>query len=350
MVFIKLIIIGVILLVIPYLLGNLISYKESGNLLKSLISRYILGLFTSLSLFWILCVPMTLLKITFSTLIVSYSILLIILCTISILLCFKRNPPQDLSLKQNKIPFRNTEKVFFIIFSVFAIIQLYFATFYESTVWSYDDYDYIVRSLDTITSNHMHLTNIITGNEIRLIYKRALTSWEIYIAYISKLSGFHVTTIAHTIFPPFFLVVAYSVYYYIADQLFHKREDKLIFLCVLSCTIIFGLYSPYALSFRLLVALWQGKAILSAIVIPFLIFFLPNLYMNAKKVRSAAYLSIISAAACSLTMMGSGMTIAVYFIMLIVISLYKRHVVGLPYFFSGCIVPILHILLYLTMR
>ena len=219
-------------------------------------------------------------------------------------------------------------------------------------MWSYDDYSYVVRSLDTITSDHMFLTDLISGKETTFSYKRILNSWEIYIAYLSRISGFHVTTIAHTILPVIFLSFAYLVYFYIAKQLFDTRENQLIFLCILAVVFIFGLYSPYSLTFRLLVTLWQGKAILSTIVIPFLIALLPKAYTPEPYVhtRTWLYLMICSITACSLSMMGSGFSIAVYIAMLFIISFYKKKLTGLRYCICGCLIPTAQVILYLMTR
>ena len=239
---------------------------------------------------------------------------------------------------------------YLVLFFLLLGVQLYLTVFYESTVWSYDDYAYVVYSNDAIASDHMYLIEPISGNEAAFSYKRVLNSWDIYIAFLSKISGFSVTTIAHTIVPAAFLLIAYLVYSYLAAQLFEKRENRLIFMCILSAAFIFGLYSPYSLTFRLLVTLWQGKAVLSTIVIPFLFGFLPKVYTQAKCKQTYLYLTVISMAACSYTMMGSGMSIAVYAAMLAIVSLYSRRITGLGYCICGCAVPSIQILLYLIMR
>lgn len=350
MLMIKCLIICFIGLIAPFLLGNLITYNDGDNELLSFTSKYILGLFTELSLFWVLCVPMTFFMVSFTILTTTYSIFLITFCGISIWLACKENLYNKFLVVYKNIQFSRYEFVYLLLFLLLLGIQLYFAAFYESTIWSYDDYSYVVHSLDTISSDHMFLTDMITGNETAFSYKRILNSWEIYIAYLSKISGFHVTTIAHTIIPILFLCIAYLVYFFIAKQLFNNRENQLIFMCILSVILIFGLYSPYSLTFRLLVTLWQGKAVLFTIVIPFLIAFLPGAYIQSSHKRNRLYLVIISISACSLTMMGSGMSIAVFIVMLFVICLYQRRLAGITFCFYGCIIPALQILLYLIKR
>ncbi len=346
----KCMILCIILLAVPAFLGYLATYNDNSCLLRSPVSKYILGHLAALSVFWILCVPMALLKISFTALTIVYSLVLGILCIIVIRIYSKKGLSEKRTHNWKRIKIIRFENIYLFLFLLLLCVQLYFAAFYESTVWSYDDFDYVVRSLDTITSDHMFLTDVISGETVPFSFKRVLNSWDIYIAYLSKVSGFHVTTVAHTIIPTFFLLLAYLVYAYIAGQLFDKRENQWIFLCILSVAFIFGLYSPYSLTFRLLVTLWQGKAILSAIILPFLIVFLPNAYIQKWNLRAAFYVIIISMAACSLTLMGSGMLLIIYTVMLILISIYKRKCMDPRYYICGCAMPALQMMLYLVMR
>lgn len=347
---IKCIILLILLIAVPYLFGNLLRYQDSSGLLRSTIAKFLMGYFMALSLFWVLCVPFSLLKISFSTLVTVYSICLIALCSLSFFIYIKEKTWQDIILERKIQTFNRFELLYLTLFLLMLGIQLYFATFYESTIWSYDDYEYVVRSQDTIASDHMFLNDILTGKETDFSYKRILNSWQIYIAYLAKMSGYHVTTIAHTILPVILLLFAYLTYTYIAQQLFDKRTDHLIFLCILSAGNIFGLYSPYSLSFRLLATLWQGKAVLSTIVIPFLIFFLPDVYTKKISGRIMFYLILISIAACSLTMMGSGMSVIVCFAMVIILSAYNKRITGMWQCICYCIIPSIQILVYMIMR
>lgn len=340
----------IILFIIPFFLGSLITYRDDSPITRSVSLRYILGFFTALSLFWILCVPLTFMRISFTILTLIYSLCLTVLCWIYVwIYCKNRFYAKQIS-KPKALKLTGYETIYLIAFLILLGVQIYFAAFYDFTFWTHDDYNYVVCSLDAITSDHMFSTDLVSGNEAAFSASRVFNSWQIYIAYLSKISGFHVTTVAHTIIPVVFLLLAYLVYTYVAGRLFQKREAQLIFLCILSAAFIFGAYSPYSLTFRLLVTLWQGKAVLSAIVIPFLISFLLEAYRQKYLKRIWLYLLIISMSACSLTMMGSAMTIVIFAATVIVASIYKRRLTGISYCFWGCVIPIVQILLYLIMR
>lgn len=337
------------LVVFPALLGELITYRDASDIVKPFQVRYIMGLFFSLSLFWLLCVPMTLLKMSFTVLTIIYSCAVLVLGIVAVWVCCRKKQFGK-NLKRFKDIFpRDWELVYLLIFFVLLGIQLYYAVFYEGTIWTADDADYVVQSMNTISSDHMYLNSTVTGFETVFIFKRVLNSWLVYIAYLSRISGFHVTTIAHTIIPVVFLFIAYAVYSYIAACWLDKKEDRLIFLVLVSIVLMFGHYSQYSLTFRLSVTLWQGKAVLSAVVIPFLIAFLPKVYEQKLNMRALFYLLLTSAMACSLTMMGSGMTIIIYFIMWLVTAVSERKFTGVWYCVGGCVIPAIQMMLYLIL-
>lgn len=350
MLLIKGMIIVLLLAFFPALLGELVTYKDTSDIARPIQVRYIMGLFLSLSLFWVLCVPMTFLKMSFTKLTIIYSCIIFVLGIVATWVHYRKRQFGKRWESFKLVMPVGWELAYFLIFFVLLGIQLYYVAFYEATVWTYDDADYIVQSMNTISSDHMYLNSTVTGAEIEFIPKRVLNSWLVYIAYLSKISGFHVTTIAHTIIPVVFLLIAYVVYSYIAVCWFDKKEDRLIFLVVISVAFMFGYYSPYSLTFRLLVTLWQGKAVLSAIVIPFLVAFLPKVYKQKLNNKSVLYVFLSSAAACSLTMMGSGMIIVVCLIMWSIIAICEHRLMGFLYCFFGCVIPVMQIILYLTLR
>lgn len=350
MLLLKSMIIVLSLVVFPALLGELITYKDTSDIVKPFQVRYIMGLFLELSLFWVLCVPMTFLKVPFTVLTIIYSCVVLVLGSVAIWVCYRKKQFGK-NLKHCKdILSGGWTLVYFVMFIALLGIQLYYTALYEGTVWTADDADYIVHSMNTISSDHMYLNSTVTGFETVFIFKRILNSWSIYIAYLSRISGFHVTTIAHTIIPVVFLLVAYVVYSYIAVCWLDKREDRFIFLILVSVVFMFGHYSQYSLTFRLLVTLWQGKAVLSAIVIPFLIAFLPKVYEQKLNMRALFYVILISMTSCSFTMMGSGMTIIIYIIMWLVTAVSKRRFTGVWYCLGGCVIPVIQMMLYLTLR
>ena len=347
-IFIKGLILLMQFLIIPYLIGTLIVTKSCSDSLKGLECIYVLGLLGSFSIFWVICTAMTFLKAYFSELVAIYSLVIYLTCGFAILKLYRqKNFKRGLSF----IKFTKYEWVYLIVFLLLLCVQVYFALFYQVTYNSYDDYTYVTMSSDIINSDRLYMSNVMNGKLLqKLNYKRAMNSWNAYIAYMSEISGLSVATIAHTVIPVVFLLIAYIVFHFISVKLLDKREDRLILLCFISILFIFGLYSNYSLTFRLLVALWQGKAVLSVIIIPFLVVVLPEIY-NSKinKGNLMVMLSVILSA-CSMTMMGAAMVLCILLLELLLQSISNLRLTGGVYTLAGCIVPMGQLIVYVCLR
>ena len=157
---------------------------------------------------------------------------------------------------------------------------------------------------------------------------------------LSSTSGFEVTTVYHTLLPVVLLLIAYINFYYIATFLFQKLEDRFVFLIVLSVSYIFGLYSHYSTTFRLLGALWQGKAVLSVIAVPFFMLYLIRSYKKEVKSEYMLPIAAISIGVSSLSSLAvlfvPILTALIWFLMCI----YMRKIYGVRYLIASLIGPI----------
>ena len=254
-----------------------------------------------------------------------------------------------LSEKLNQIKANKFLGIYIIAFAAILIVQLYFAFAYEINEWSYDDYDYVVNSQDTITTDTIAYANYVNGEMPYTAEKRAVTAWPTFIAYMAKVSSFEVTTVCHTIMPVILLIVAYIVYYYIASFIFKDAENRFIFLVVLSVANIFGLYSHYSSTFRLLGAIWQGKALLTAVAIPFFTIYLFETYKNNFDKHKVISLAMISLGAASLTTMSALLITITVVSAWLAMSIYNRKIVDLRYLISSLFGVIYLVVFYTLM-
>ncbi len=391
---------------VPLAVGRLITYPVKNPLHKQPAAVYVLGLFASFGVFFILYgilvwfqywntfdVPFT---GCFTALVWSYSVVIALLVVLWLWLdraaikgifSYIR---QRLSSWQSDIKGDVFVLVYGIIFAAVLLAQLYFAYGYEVNEWSYDDYDYVVNSQDMISSDTLSYVSYTTGEmpnnqEKRVVVswpayisylakisgfevttvahtimhvsygtgempnnqeKRVVVSWPAYISYLAKISGFEVTTVAHTIMPPLFLLIAYLVYFYLSGLIFTKLDNRLIFMILLAVGFAFGLHSHYSVSFRLLCTIWQGKAILSAIVVPFMITHLAFLYSD--KVDRGNLLPLVSIAigSCSLTTMSMLLFPMTVILMWLVMSIYNRRLYEVSYLIACLAGPLLSLGFY----
>lgn len=346
MLVVKLILLSIIMGIIPLLLGNFVQVKIGKEKASSPFDLYAMGFLVMLATFQLVCIPFAFLYNKFHILVIVYSFLLVILCLVSIRSCKKIRTYFGNSFKN----YSKFEWIYLAIFIILMCVQLYYAVFYETSYMSLDDYEYIVISSDIIADDSMFITESVSGNTMGLSGKRALNSYLAFIAYVSKVTDIHVTTVAHTVFPVILLIVAYIVYHMIARYLFEERENQLIFLMLVAVANIFGLYSFYSMTFRLLGPIWQGKAVLMIIVIPFLFAYLPSILSRPYNRKDSLILMMVSMAGCSLSMMAAGMIPIVICCYCAIFFLMNRERYILLYAIWGGIIPALHFVAYLLMR
>lgn len=344
MIIVKNLIILVVMGIVPFLLGRLVTYKDRTMLEKNIICSYIIGFFTMLAVFQMICVPLTYMYASFRLLVTIYSSVITIMCFISI---YMNRNKSKLSFGEK---WKKYEWIYVGIFCVLMIVQLYHALFYEASYMSADDFDYVVYATSALQDDKIYTANVITGENIALNPKRTLNSYLIFIAYLAKVSGFHTTIIAHTILPVVLIMAAYGVYYLLADYLFEKRDNKLIFMIILAVLNIYGEYSHYSMTFRLLGTIWQGKAIAISIGIPFLFILLQKIFQAKYSRRGIWYLLLVTTGMCSLTMMGVGFSIPVILLMAFVYGIWKKEKKYVVYAIGGCFIPVVHLALYVLMR
>lgn len=338
--------------VIPFAVGRLITYKAR----TSLIEEYLIGFLGNLGIFYILYSVIAWLQLwvtmnvavtgAFTLLLKTYFPIIAVLLLAWMILELKNLSGSIKSFKTKhgttvKKIFTNGYTVFyFLAFIAVLFLQLYMAYGYEINEWSYDDYDYVVSSKDTITYDALSYVNITDGTMPNTLEKRLAYSWDSYIAMLSKVSGFEVTTVCHTILPVIFLLLAYMVYYYVAKFIFEKTDDRLIFLLILSVTYIFGLYSHFSVTFRLLGAIWQGKAVLTVIAIPFFTMYLIRSYSSALTNSKLLPIIAISIGASSLTSLGIIFIPIMAVITWILMCVYNKRIYGIRYLLASLVGPV----------
>ncbi len=336
---------------VPVLVGDVIVGKAGELYEKDSKIYYFIGLFFSWAVFFGVYEVCSMLHISFLLFTAIYLLILLGICLFSVWrLIHKRGEWKIRFLIEKRKRWNRYEITYLVLFIFLLGVQLYFAFSYESTIMSYDDYDYVVEAQDMISSNQLEVRNIFTGEAYGINTQRMLNSWIPYTAYLSIVSGFHLTTIVHTVLPVALLLVAYRVYYYMAQSLFDKKENQIVFLILLSMAYIFGYYSSYSMAFRLHATLWQGKAVLMVIVLPFLIIFLSKTYDIEFNMQKGLYLAVISAAACSCTMMGAGMLCIIYGSFFVIFTISRRKIAGWKETICGCIIPVVQMAVYFLLR
>lgn len=269
---------------------------------------YIWGNIILWAIFQMLCVPMGMLGIKFSILSIMYMGIIFILLVCLFIISFKYQ-------RWFEIPLYSIKKIQWGVWLVILLIlgQIFFFVFGAAPAHvGGDDSSYIATALDAVENNEIAAIDPYTGQKAdkASLIKLALTSWNYYVSFLSEISGIHVAAVAHTFLPVMLVPMAFVVYWLIARFLFCNDKKKVcIFLLCLNLLLFFGAYSRYTLTFRLDMCVWQGKAVMAIIMLPFLFYYLIRVEEYGKK--EVLCILLIIAATCAMSLMGVGLTIVI---------------------------------------
>lgn len=339
-----------IILLAPFLIGiffadNYLNRKLYG--IPYIIFYYVVGFIAMLSIFEVLCVPMSILRIHLHILINTYSTLILLLCVFSIVLLAKKKRRIFVVEEREKV--NKSTYVYFILSLIIIGIQLFFVVYYQSNWMSGDDYEYVTRTSSSLYTD-MIISNGMDVSNLSIIPKRSFCSWEIFIAWLCKLSGINVPTMVHTVLNVSLVAIAFGVFYLMGCELFEELEDRFLFLLVISFVNLFGLYSHYSLTFRWLMTMWQGKAVFMVIVFQFMFVFVLCIAKENYSVWNLIIWIILSLASCALTPTGVGMFEGAFLLITILFILVKKKKWYIRYFFAGAIFPAIFLIGYIILR
>lgn len=245
-------------------LGTLLLNKRSP---RSVVFGLIVGIIIELALFELLCIPMRFMKN--ATFIQLRNIWFGILCILSILSIIKiikhfKEISEYTKNEIKKLPIITT-----IIFVIILSAQCYVNFKYMHG--DDDDATFIGLATTALDNNSLKQFNRV-GVETEVYETRNFFSpYYIYTAVIASLANIHPLILAHTIFPVVFLIYAFATYYLLGNALFDNDKKQVMTFLVLLCIMnAWGDYSRYTLSIRMLTRIWQGKAVLVSIIVPFI--------------------------------------------------------------------------------
>ena len=262
MVFLKLLL---YFLIIPMILGLGIlqfSKKEKDNILLGIVIGYIY----SFMMYELLAIPMIFLGTDFNTLSWIWQVLMIgstiLAFMISLKNCFK-------IIKNNFKRFVDAPSKLMFLAIIMIAIQAFigFAFMHED----YDDSNFVAKATIALDTNTLYKYDDKGVQYVVLPSRHVLSPFPIFTATTSKILGIHPAIVAHTVFPPVFIILAYMIYFLIAEALFKEdKKMKYIFIIFLSVIYVFGAYSLWSNFVFLLYRAWQGKALIANIFIPFI--------------------------------------------------------------------------------
>ena len=280
------VVLGIIVLILPFFVGSVFDSKSVGF-------TYLFGQISMWALFQIIAVPMVYFRANFSLLFWVYTAAMILLIAWAIWLYRKKDFHKPFEIKTGVTRFfRDFRKKENLLFSIILIAALLVIA-YQCCVYIFgmhldeDDARWIAEANDALVKNKMLLHNPATGEYIgRFVgemVKDVFSPWAFYIAWMSRLTAIKAVVIAHTVYPPVLLILSYCAYWEIGKQLFKGKQERAIFLLMVSVINLFFAGNPYTQSVFSLTRIWQGKAVIAAVIIPSLFLVCLMLWNSNKK-------------------------------------------------------------------
>ena len=258
------IIIAIILMAITFFTGVFLN-KET------VVGAYLYGQVFLWAVFQVLAVPLVLMRAPFVLLLVLYMLAL----TVFLVLGVRKmsGVKKNFNLSNASIP------LIIALLLILGQMTVYFLGMHLDE----DDARWIAEANDAITKNAMYLhnpaTGAYTGEFVGEVMKDVFSPWSMYIAFFAKVTGINAAIVAHTILAPLLLAISYMVYHEISKVLFKgKTEVGLFLLSVAVINLFFG-GNRHTQSVTSMIRIWQGKAIVAAIMIPMVFL----LFLNMKE-------------------------------------------------------------------
>ena len=303
----------VLIIFTPYCLG--LPWRKIGGAKgrgASFFFTYVTGYFIRLALFHLICLPMVLMGGRFSTACQLFTPSLLLFSAISVYLGRKKINVEQVNLwiwlKSHTV----YELIYLVGFLLILTFQVYQIGRMDVTYMGYDDATYTTYGSDALTTDLLFQIKEDTGIFQPLSGRYYFYTALIYNAWITKMTGIPITMVVRTVQAVYVFILAFMVYAYMADDLFPlSRENRYIFLLILSFLYLFGYYSHYSATFRLLGPNTQGKAIATTVLTPLLLILMKKKMKEEYDWKVGVLLMLFSHAATGLSLWGMGMTVIV---------------------------------------
>lgn len=286
-------------IIIPYFVGTLVTSKwskDKDTFALNIVSGY-MAFFGVLEILTLLCYKF---EVSLSFLIMVFVYLFFGIAVCSTIYNRKRIAESF----QKKIEYIKKHKVNGIM--LLTIIIIFAQTYFVSTRQHIDDDDafYIGTAETAVATDTIMKYDPSTGYEGKTSSRYVLSPFPIYHAVMGKLVGIKPVEYAHTIHPILMIPLGYMVMYLISTLLFEKeRKYRGYFMLIMALINTFANYSVYSQGTFFMFRIWQGKAMLCAIILPAIMYFVLSV-KDKMKISEWFMLLLVMLSACFVSSMG----------------------------------------------
>ncbi len=329
---IRIILLGIAMGIIPFLTGML--YTGGKNEEESAVKNWSSGFVACFALFQVLAIPCTFFRCSLSRLAMMYFFVLLALSLVSLILNRKRIVNM---LKAFPAAVRGTPWVAILAFAVILFQMFMYARY---THVDDDDAFYVATAQTAVQTDSIFHINPYTGSAYKAFPSRyVLSPFPIFIAVLSKFSGVHTAMLAHTVLPLVLLPLAYAVFFIIGRELFEgDRKKTAWFVLFASVLQMYCFSTTHTQGTVMLLRIWQGKAVLASILLPFAFYMGMRLMREKWQVRDWILTVHLMLACCMVSSMGIMLGAILLGIFGIMIAVSKRQLKK-PFGLLLCCIP-----------
>ena len=332
--------------VLPFCMGMLpVRYMKEEH--KSFGMVWLSGWMMMFAVFEVLVVPFIVREASFSMAIQCYTVVIGILAVLFLFLG-RSTVPACLRKWKEARPDWGQAMIMFLVLTLI-ILQLIFA-FYMQYLDG-DDSFFVATSLTSQHTDTMYRFTPYYGANGGLDIRHALSPEPIFMAWLSEVSGIHVTIICHSYISILFLILMYCIYGQVGSQLFPlQRKNRWLFHLFLNIWYLFGNVSIYAAESFAYTRTWQGKAMFPNLMVPLL--FLWLLYMAKNEMDVGEWSMLFVIILCTVFTTSTGIfTVPILLLLAAVIMAVVQKRAFLILQTGACLVPSLFFgLLYLFLK
>lgn len=285
---------------LPFCMGLLpVHFMKEEH--KSFGMVWICGWMVMFAVFQLVAIPFIVNEAAFTMVVKCYTIIIGILAVICVLT--GRNAAVSCAKKIKEIQIEKGQAGIVAAVVVLLIFQLT-AAFYMQYLDG-DDAFYVATSLTSQHTDTMYRYTPYYGADGELDIRHALSPVPIFMAWLSEVSGIHVTIICHRYISIVFLLLMYIIYMELGSHLFPlQKRSKWLFLLFLNIWYLFGNVSIYATESFAYTRTWQGKAMFPNLMVPLLFLWMLFMVKDEMDIGEWAMLFIIAISTAFVTSTG----------------------------------------------
>ena len=169
-----------------------------------------------------------------------------------------------------------------------------------------DDAYYVATAQTSLDTDSMYVVDPYTGNDFSSFPARyVLSPFPMFVAFMSRLIGVKAPGFAHTLLPFVLLIFAFFIYYMWAQKLFqNQRAGQNCFLFLSMVILAFSNFSTHARGMMTFSRIWQGKAVLASVLLPFLLLLGVKMLTESYEKRDWILLLVVMLSSCLVSSMG----------------------------------------------